>query len=204
MAPDSIKWLHPTADLVFSSIAAIAAGRAGAGDSLTVIRIRAMNDAIISEARTSSEFVEARRLFEEYAAALSVDLSFQDFAQELVTLRDMYSPPTGCLLLARRNGTPIGCVALRKFRGNVCEMKRLFVQSRARGRKLGKALTERVIERARECGYKRMVLDTLESMESARRLYRSVGFRETSPYYENPIDGAVYMELDLTSHYELL
>ena len=159
-----------------------------------------MTDAVISEARTPSEFVEARHLFEEYAAGLGIDLSFQRFSQELLTLADMYSQPHGCLLLARRQGTTIGCVAVRQFRDDVCEMKRLYVQSRARGTKVGTELTRHVIQIARESGYKRMVLDTLASMEPARRLYRSLGFRETSPYYENPIDGAVYMELDLVEN----
>lgn len=156
-----------------------------------------MQEIVIFEAQTSLEFEKARQLFKEYATTLNFDLHFQDFAHELDMLSQMYSPPNGCLLLARRNGKMVGCVALRKFKDDVCEMKRLYVRPQVRETRLGKELTKRIIQKAIDLGYKRMVLDTLKSMEPARRLYYSLGFRERLPYYENPISDAIYMELDL-------
>jgi len=79
----------------------------------------------------------------------------------------------------------------------VCEMKRLYVREQFRGLGFGRALAEAVIEEARKIGYNYMRLDTVPSMDVARALYASVGFKQTSPYRHNPIEDAVFMELKL-------
>lgn len=152
-------------------------------------------------AATPAEFQAARGLIEEYAAhiggLMGVDLCFQNFAAELEGLAGMYGPPTGRMLLAVRGDERLGCCALRRFDDGVCEMKRLYVRPGARGTQLGRRLAQGVIDRARALGYRRMVLDTLQAMTAAQTLYRSLGFRETQPYYFNPLAGVTYMELDL-------
>lgn len=138
-----------------------------------------------------------QRLFSEYASELSLDLSFQHFAQELEGLPGDYAPPKGELLLAVEDGLPAGCVAMRLLASRICEMKRLYVRPPYRRKGLGKRLIKAIIGVARRAGYSSMRLDTLSSMEAARFLYSAFGFRPIPPYYHNPLDGAEYMELDL-------
>lgn len=157
-----------------------------------------MADAIdIVPARQPSDYETARALFREYADWLAVDLCFQGFAAELDRLPEMYGPPFGCLLLGRDAGGAIGCVGVRPLAPDACEMKRLFVRQSARGSGLGRRLATEAVIAARGLRYRRMLLDTLTTMDAARQIYVSLGFRETDAYYDNPLPGVRYFALDL-------
>jgi ribosomal protein S18 acetylase RimI-like enzyme len=138
-----------------------------------------------------------RELFLEYADSLEVDLCFQNFSQELVELPGKYTPPDGGLFLGMEGVSVAGCVALRKLEEGICEMKRLYVRPTFRGRGVGRFLAQSAVDTARARGYRSMRLDTLASMKEAIALYESMGFHRINPYYDNPSDLAVFMELSL-------
>jgi ribosomal protein S18 acetylase RimI-like enzyme len=152
----------------------------------------------IVSARNPSLIRQVKLLFDEYAAWLGVDLSFQRFEEELKNLPAGYAPPEGCLMLAMIGEQAVGCVAVRKLEDEICEMKRLYVQPQFRSLKIGKALAEAAIREAERLGYKFMRLDTLPSMTQAQKLYLSLGFKKIAPYRFNPVEGTVYMGLRLT------
>ena len=152
----------------------------------------------ISPASSAEKVDQARELFKQYEAGLGISLCFQNFEQELFQLPGDYAPPDGRLMLAFYHGESAGCVALRKIDEGICEMKRLFVREKFRGAGLGRKLANNIIKNATNIGYERMRLDTLPGrMASAIALYRSLGFKEIEPYYDNPVPGALFMELRL-------
>ncbi|UGB39067.1 GNAT family N-acetyltransferase [Frateuria soli] len=153
----------------------------------------------IAPARLPGDIDLVRALFGEYITGLGIDLSFQDVHTELAQLPGKYAPPRGDVLLARDvTGAALGCVALRPWSPpGECEIKRLYVRPAARGRSLGRQLAEAAIARASQAGYRRVLLDTLASMQAARALYASLGFRPVEPYYRNPVPDTLYMALDL-------
>jgi ribosomal protein S18 acetylase RimI-like enzyme len=153
----------------------------------------------VKQATTEEDFSAARTLIAAYAAELDVDLCFQDFTEEIADLPGMYGPPGGCLLLASAGGEVVGCVAIRKFDAGSCEMKRLYVLPQHRGTGLGRRLAEWAIAAAKKLGNKQILLDTLPDMDEAHALYASLGFKEVSSYYRNPLPGVRYLACSLES-----
>jgi len=152
----------------------------------------------IRPATTPAEIETIRELFLEYGESLNFDLCFQGFDDELAALPGAYAPPAGRLLLALHGEAVAGGVGLRPLSPGVCEIKRLYIRPAYRALKAGRRLAEAVIAEARLAGYRAMRLDTLPDMKAAQALYASLGFRDIAPYYDNPIPGARYCELDLS------
>lgn len=152
----------------------------------------------IHPAETPEDIEAARALFRAYVDSLAIDLGFQDVETELATLPGKYAPPGGAILLASdADGRAVGCVALRPLAEGSCEMKRLYALPKTRGTGLGRRLAEAILAEARRAGYRRILLDTLDSMAAARGLYAGLGFAETEAYYANPTPGTVYLARDL-------
>jgi putative acetyltransferase len=152
----------------------------------------------VAQAEFPAQITQARELFLEYAQSLGFSLCFQGFDRELAGLPGEYAPPDGRLLLAEYEGASAGCVALHKIESGTCEMKRLYLRPRFRGKGSGWALAERAIAEARTIGYQCMRLDTVAPvMKDAVAMYRKLGFKEIEPYRANPNPGTLYMELAL-------
>lgn len=150
---------------------------------------------------------KVREIFTRYEKHIGIDLKFQDFSKELADLPGDYASPKGAIILAQimPRGSddfdgPIelaGCVALRPIEGNICEMKRLFVDPTYRFMEIGQELARRIIMVAQKKDYKYMRLDTLATMKSAQRLYERLGFYDIDAYIYNPFPDVRYMELKL-------
>lgn len=157
----------------------------------------AIRNIAISIATTTKDFALGKEIILEYVAWLDFDLSFQNFDDEINSLEQMYSAPTGGLLIAKVNEEPAGVAGIRQFGNDDCELKRMFVKQDFRGLGLGKALLLESIALARQLGYKTIKLDTAEYMKDAIQLYAQNGFLEIPPYRYNPHESAKYFALKL-------
>ena len=152
----------------------------------------------LTASNSDSEAIEhVRQFFRNYAAWLGVDLSFQNFDQEMASLPGAYATPEGRLFFAEVDGQPAGCVGVRSFAEGICEMKRLYVEPGMRGLGVGRALALAAIKAAKTIGYRRLLIDTLPSMRMAVKLYRELGFTEAPAYYKTPVEGTMFLALDL-------
>lgn len=148
---------------------------------------------------------DVRSLFSEYTDMLVsinpefhlyLDIQHYDDEKENPSLK--YALPEGRLYVdISDDGIARGCIALRKLSDEKGEVKRLYVRQKYRGNGIATALVERIIEDARNIGYKELYLDTLPELESAVKLYKSFGFEETGQYNDSPVDKTIFMKLSL-------
>ena len=147
---------------------------------------------------------EIKLLFSEYTDMLiEGDPSFkkyleiQHYDDELKHLEKKYGLPYGRLYLAYYNNEVAGCIGLKKIDEKNCEMKRLYVRPKFRGKQIGEQLIEKIIKDAKEIGYSYMLLDTLPFLKGAIYLYKKYGFYEIPSYNNSPMNTSIYMKLDL-------
>jgi ribosomal protein S18 acetylase RimI-like enzyme len=94
--------------------------------------------------------------------------------------------PSGSMLVARLDGTPVGCGVLRDLGGDVGEIKRLWVAPAARGLGLASLLMDRLEVMARDAKYRAIRLDTNRTLVEAQAMYARRGYAEIARYNDNP------------------
>ncbi len=101
---------------------------------------------------------------------------------------DKFRPPDGRFYLAQYDNAIAGVGCLKKQADGVGEIQRMYVLPSFRGKGIGRAIVERLIDDARRIGYRQLKLESLEFLKEAHSLYRSVGFREIDPYDHNSME----------------
>lgn len=143
------------------------------------------------------EYRVAADLFQEYANWLGIDLGFQKFEDELLSLQTMYGPNHGTIILCKSDNEYIACVAVRPIDDKIAELKRMYVKPKFQRRGIGEELLRLSLSFAKNAGYEKARLDTLNTMLPAMNLYTKNGFKEIPAYYFNPEPTAVYFEKSL-------
>jgi putative acetyltransferase len=102
---------------------------------------------------------------------------------------DSFSPddvtvPRSAFLVATLDGKPVGCGALRPWDQETVEIKRMFVDERARGSGVAAAILRELERLAQDFGYRRMILETGVRQPEAIALYARHGFVKVEPFGE--------------------
>ena len=100
-----------------------------------------------------------------------------------------------CLVL---DDKVVGTVGLKKINDDTAELKALYLLKDLRGQGLGFKfkLINSVIDKAKEKGYKLIMLDSMSKYKEALKLYEKVGFIKTERYNDNQY-ADVFMKLVL-------
>ena len=124
---------------------------------------------------------------------------------------DKFHPPGGRFYLVTHGGDSAGVGCLKELEAGTGEIQRMYVPAEQRGKGIGRAIVNRLIEDARSIGYRQLKLESLEFLAAAHSLYRSVGFHQIDPYADNSMKSyqdaenldkyyaiTVFMEMDLS------
>lgn len=149
------------------------------------------------EPQTPEHFDAVRRLCWQYRTYL-LEVSPQSrvigetfypeekYAAILDRLAQDHAPPHGGLLLALRDGDPVGCGMFHTFEPGIAEIKRVYLTEAARGYGAGYKIMRALIEQCRAQGFDRVRMDTGKPLVEAQSLYDRMGFSRRGPYYEPP------------------
>jgi putative acetyltransferase len=153
----------------------------------------------IREASFPADSHSLKAVIQEYITWLDMDLSYRGFAQEMAAFEGLFTLPSGLFLMALSGQDIAGCVGLLRHDAGTAEVKRLYVRPGFRGRQLGEKLIAALVDRARQLGYERLILDAVPQTVVAQQLYRAMGFEETASYYPNPVPGTNFFALSLAA-----
>lgn len=105
-----------------------------------------------------------------------------DTDKDLFNLSKFYAPPNGYFGVAENSaGKIVATLGLLKLDSHTCELRKMYALPSERGKGLGKLLLESSIERARQWGCKRLVLETASVLAEAVGLYQRYGFKQYYP-----------------------
>jgi putative acetyltransferase len=101
------------------------------------------------------------------------------------------------LVLEDQDGSIIGAYGLYPLENQTCELRKMYLSSSHRGKGLGKLLLDDALSRARQLGFRKMVLETASVLKEAIALYKSYGFAEyEADHLSSRCDQAYLLELD--------
>lgn len=149
---------------------------------------------IIRDVRFPEDSETLRNLIHEYVDWLAIDLSYQNYEEEMKSLESLFSLPNGQYTFAVKDSEIAGGVGFKAIDRTTVEVKRLYVRTQYQGLGIGFALMRNLLNKVEALGYKRVVLDAVPPTIHAQYLYEAMGFREIPPYFNNPTPGTKFFE----------
>lgn len=159
--------------------------------------VRNSQDAAAARLLVREFIVWMKGRYPERVVEIDAYLKTQNFEHQLANLLTYFNPPNGECILGFSKGVPLGVLMMKRISDTDCEMNRMFVNERARGRGLGLKLCKKLIERAREMEYTSMHLSALDRHTEALRLYAKMGFESDAGASEFDNEGVVALKLAL-------
>lgn len=132
--------------------------------------------AFIVRPATDADSAAVRELVAEVSREFGLAADFSGDDADLVEVGTSYGQRRGWFELLCRDGHPVGTIGMMPMDAGTIELRKMYFRPDARGLGFGKALLMRNLERARQRGYRQVVLETATVLETAIALYARFGF----------------------------
>ena len=98
--------------------------------------------------------------------------------EDLKNIPAVYDNASGVFVIAEAERKIVGMGALRRVDHETVEIKRMRVQPELQGKGLGTRMLKLLEARAKELGYKKLILDTSLQQQAALHIYTKHGYKE--------------------------
>jgi len=145
------------------------------------------------------QFVDQDTVWQLHVDGLNQTGSFVDdrkYDQDVLHIKETYLDNGGEFLVALLDNKIVGMGGLLKMDDQTAEVKRMRVDVNYQGQGIGSFILEKLIQKAKELGYKKLELDTTENMIAAQRLYEKFGFKEFKRGRAGHLE-SIFYELDI-------
>lgn len=152
-----------------------------------MVEVKRLVGAAIDVTLEPPNSVAARWCLDAYFAELATrfDTGF-DPAKSNPARDEDITAPVGFFVVARLEGEPVGCGALKRKDRTTGEIKRMWTAPSARGRGVAREVLQALETIAREAGLTTLHLETNRTLTEAQALYRKAGYREVAPFNDEP------------------
>jgi len=98
-------------------------------------------------------------------------------------------------IIEDENGELLGTVGLYPMTKETVELRKMYFSKKLRGKGFGKKTLQRMIETAREMGFKKIYLETATVLKEAVALYEKFGFEPSDEKHTPRCDAAYFLDL---------
>jgi len=135
-----------------------------------------MNDAIKIRVATLDDLPGIKKLVSDNLQVFGFAYDHAGSERDLENFGSVYQLPGSVFFVMSDGSEILGTAGLVKISDDVVKLRKMYVDSRVRGKGYGLNLLRSAVSEAKLLGYKKIRLETIHLMHRAIRLYTTFGF----------------------------
>ncbi len=112
------------------------------------------------------------------------------------SLYELFRAPLSTYFVAELHGEIVGGGGIYPTAGlpeDTCELVKMYLLKKARGKGLGKHLVQKCLDQAKDAGFRKVYIETMPELKQALKTYEKFGFT----YIDHPMGNSGHFGCDL-------